>query len=659
MAGQAILPRVEHQGASFPAQAAEAARQQRVHDSAGVELAVQQVQVVKDRLALYGTGQDVLHLSAAEWKEVLAGVLSSTAFVAGSLQPMLPAWQAWLAGSPGCQEALSIVRHGFSLRFVAPNSRSALHHPEHHARIQEVHHLLRGELSEQEFKAALAQDQPPSVRLRNHKSVSDSAPFVEAALLEGLRSGALSIAAEDEVRLVLPLGVDEDRSGKCRLIYDGRALNLWLAWLPFSYERLLDVQQYLASGDYLTTFDAKSGYYHVGVAVQDRQFLGVSYKGVLLRFNVLPFGLAQACYAYHMVMRRMFQPLRAAGEVLTFYVDDLFVAQRSLSCALYHTLTVLQVYRALGWHLSVAKCQLWPTQCLRFLGLLVDTRSMQFFIPEDKLSHILEALQGILHASATSKRALAKFAGLLASVSPAVLMRRLYLHGIYQIMSGHSTWDQEFEVSHEGLAELRSWLNLRAMHGKRWVRSHHVLRLVGDVSETGFAGYAPDGELPHIVQAFAPAQSALMLQGKFSSTLREILNVQVCIVSACEALGEAVRGMRLVYFGDNLGCITALLRMTGSPDIFAVVKAIYLFALQRGVELDFVWAPRNTPEIVIADQLSRIQDWSAVFLSDTTVQRVCKFFKVTPTLDVFAGAAPGEHKADTFYTLISALAPLV
>ena len=60
-------------------------------------------------------------------------------------------------------------------------------------------------------------------------------------LLEGVRSGALSVVSADEVCLILPLGVVVQRSGKLRLIYDGRVLNLWLAWLPFSYERLMDI----------------------------------------------------------------------------------------------------------------------------------------------------------------------------------------------------------------------------------------------------------------------------------------------------------------------------------------------------------------------------------------------------------------------------------
>jgi hypothetical protein len=46
-----------------------------------------------------------------------------------------------------------------------------------------------------------------------------------------------------------------------------------------------------------------------------------------------------------------------------------------------------------------------------------------------------------------SSRQLAKFAGLLASVSPAVSMSELYLHGLYQNMTEVSSWDEEFSLT--------------------------------------------------------------------------------------------------------------------------------------------------------------------------------------------------------------------
>ncbi len=56
-------------------------------------------------------------------------------------------------------------------------------------------------------------------------------------------------------------------------------------------------------------------------------------------------------------------------------------------------------------------------------------------------------LGGNLAAPATTKRQLASFVSLPASVSPVVLKCRLDLHGLYKIIAGLSTWDQEFGLA--------------------------------------------------------------------------------------------------------------------------------------------------------------------------------------------------------------------
>jgi hypothetical protein len=189
------------------------------------------------------------------------------------------------------------------------------------------------------------------------------------------RHGILSGAAVATDQLLLhipqllvreeePCQLELEGNGHCR---SARYLNLWLARLLFSYEQLADGQQNLVCRDCLNTFEATSGYC-VTVTVQHRPFPGVSCKGVCLQYNVLPFGLAQACRTFTVVTRRIAQPLCAAGGLLTFHPDDLFLAHRSLGRALFHTLSAVKLCGALGWHLASARCRMWPTQEAQLLG---------------------------------------------------------------------------------------------------------------------------------------------------------------------------------------------------------------------------------------------------------------------------------------------------
>jgi len=93
------------------------------------------------------------------------------------------------------------------------------------------------------------------------------------------------------------------------------------------------------------------------------------------------------------------------------------------------------------------------------------------------------------------------------------------------------------------------------------------------VPKTGFAGRALGGELPDMAGGCTSHQAALMLQHQFSSTLRETLNAQFYIVSACDVLGEALRGKRMCTGGTIKAATDALSCQTGNAAIFAVVKA--------------------------------------------------------------------------------------
>ena len=51
-------------------------------------------------------------------------------------------------------------------------------------------------------------------------------------------------------------------------------------------------------GDYISTFDLKSGYHHVDIHKQSQKVLGFAWGQKYYVFTVLPFGLASACYIF-------------------------------------------------------------------------------------------------------------------------------------------------------------------------------------------------------------------------------------------------------------------------------------------------------------------------------------------------------------------------
>ena len=51
-------------------------------------------------------------------------------------------------------------------------------------------------------------------------------------------------------------------------------------------------------GDYLFSFDLKSGYHHVDIAKHHWKYLGFNWEGMNYVFTILPFGLSTTCYIF-------------------------------------------------------------------------------------------------------------------------------------------------------------------------------------------------------------------------------------------------------------------------------------------------------------------------------------------------------------------------
>lgn len=125
----------------------------------------------------------------------------------------------------------------------------------------------------------------------------------------------------------------------------------------------------------------------------------------------------------------------------------------------------------------------------------------------------------------------------------------------------------------------------------------------GDASETCFAGYGDLFDGPTII-GFSEKEAQLMQDKEVSSCVRETCCARLCLETVLANFGDTIRGASLEYHGDNLGSITCLQKMSGVPAVFQEVKAVYHWAAQFDVDLNFVWKRRSEPEMVLADSLS-------------------------------------------------------
>jgi hypothetical protein len=77
-----------------------------------------------------------------------------------------------------------------------------------------------------------------------------------------------------------------------------RHSNEWIDVPKFVFEGLHNLKDLLSSGDYIISYDLTSGFNHIEIHPTPRRLVGFRWQGKHYVYNVLPFGLRIAPYAF-------------------------------------------------------------------------------------------------------------------------------------------------------------------------------------------------------------------------------------------------------------------------------------------------------------------------------------------------------------------------
>ena len=113
--------------------------------------------------------------------------------------------------------------------------------------------------------------------------VNKHCEFVSSSVSELVDVGSAMEVNKDFLQFCSPLGVVEG-STKLRLILDMRKLNESIVKKKFKLEDMRTATKLYKKGDYVVTFDLKSGYHHVDVAQEHWKYLGFEWNSKYLLF---------------------------------------------------------------------------------------------------------------------------------------------------------------------------------------------------------------------------------------------------------------------------------------------------------------------------------------------------------------------------------------
>ena len=284
----------------------------------------------------------------------------------------------------------------------------------------------------------------------NMQSASDHPEVVQQYLDNELQSGNLAgpflPSQVDDVTInrfgVIP---KHHKPGKWRLIVDlsypqGFSINDGISSADSSmvYSSLDDAARLIAihsRNAILAKIDISSAFRIIPVHPQDRPLLGMCWNNNIYIDKQLPFGLRSAPIIFNAYADALEWILKDHGcRYIIHYLDDFLVIgpPNSLECQTGLN-TMLSICKSLGVPLADEKIE-GPSTCLSFLGIELDSTTMQARLPQDKLTRLRQELATWQVKKSCTRKELEHLVGVLQFACKVVPQGRPFVRRMINLL---------------------------------------------------------------------------------------------------------------------------------------------------------------------------------------------------------------------------------
>ena len=386
-------------------------------------------------------------------------------------------------------------------------------------------------------------------------------------------------------------------------------------------------------------FDLTQAYYHVKIVPESRKYLRFLWKGKVLQFMVLPFGIHTAPWIFTTLGNAVTLYLRSHGHRIMLYLDDGLNLASSMELCLHQANhTILPLLAQLGLTINYKKSSLVPSQQFTFLGYHWDTRTLTCQLPEDRLLNIKYLVGLALSDRLCSLHLLLRVLGICNAARLAVPLARAWSRHLQRIVLLHYHGPDNILdcvlLTGNAVRELHWWNNLSLEMCKisfKKIAMCSTVSLSTDASDLGWsyvlAGHCSSGR-------WSPGEQTLHIN------LKEFLALSF----ALRQNPQAIQGKTVFWEVDNTTALAYIRNEGGTKNWQLCQQAISLLKWCFLLRVKLV--PKYVPssENIVDDRASRFQEVEDWYLLPRVTRKIFRQWG-TPEVDLMATAHSAQVPA--------------
>ena len=190
-------------------------------------------------------------------------------------------------------------------------------------------------------------------------------------------------------------------------------------------ESLQNVLELIRPGVYMASIDLKDAFYSVPVHKNHQAYL-TFFVEEYLKFVCMPNGYGPAMQIFTKISKIPFSILREKGFLSVVYVDDSCLQGDDYEDCFSNVLNRVEILISLGITIHPDKSKLIPTQCITYLGFILNSVKMTITLTLEKKEKIWNLCQEILREDVVTIWFLSKLIGNLVAAFPVVRLGPFY-----------------------------------------------------------------------------------------------------------------------------------------------------------------------------------------------------------------------------------------